>query len=61
MNESDCTLGNHTLDALWLKEAEDCMEAWRAGELAAVDVYEVFAKFAAALSRKPLSKIEPLE
>nr|VFJ60821.1 MAG: Putative addiction module component [Candidatus Kentron sp. FM]VFJ61934.1 MAG: Putative addiction module component [Candidatus Kentron sp. FM]VFK12837.1 MAG: Putative addiction module component [Candidatus Kentron sp. FM] len=32
------------LDTLWLKEAEDRMEAWRAGELAAVDADEVFAE-----------------
>nr|VFK32958.1 MAG: Putative addiction module component [Candidatus Kentron sp. MB]VFK35761.1 MAG: Putative addiction module component [Candidatus Kentron sp. MB]VFK77355.1 MAG: Putative addiction module component [Candidatus Kentron sp. MB] len=32
------------LDTLWLKEAEDRMEAWRAGELASVDADEVFAE-----------------
>ncbi len=31
------------LDALWLKEAESRMAAYRAGELGAVDADEVFA------------------
>jgi len=35
---------DYTLDALWLKEAEDRMNAYRAGELAAVDANEVFAE-----------------
>ena len=33
-----------TLDALWLKEAENRIAAYRAGELEAVDVEEVFAE-----------------
>jgi putative addiction module component (TIGR02574 family) len=33
-----------TLDALWLKEAEDRIAAYHAGELAAVDAEEVFAE-----------------
>jgi len=32
------------LDALWLKEAESRMAAYRAGELGAVDADEVFAE-----------------
>ena len=32
------------LDALWLKEAESRMAAYRAGELNAVDADEVFAE-----------------
>ncbi|MGQ0622363.1 MAG: addiction module protein [Panacagrimonas sp.] len=32
------------LDARWLKEAQDRMAAYRAGELTAVDADEVFAK-----------------
>jgi putative addiction module component (TIGR02574 family) len=32
------------LDALWLKEAEDRIAAYRAGELAAIDVEEAFAE-----------------
>lgn len=32
------------LDALWLKEAENRMAAYRAGELGAIDADEVFAK-----------------
>lgn len=32
------------LDTLWLKEAEDRIAAYHAGELAAVDVEEVFAE-----------------
>ena len=32
------------LDALWLKEAESRIAAYRAGELAAVDAEEVFAE-----------------
>lgn len=32
------------LDALWLREAEDRMTAYRAGELAVVDAEEVFAE-----------------
>nr|VFJ51114.1 MAG: Putative addiction module component [Candidatus Kentron sp. DK] len=35
---------DHTLDTLWLKEAEDRMEVWRAGGLAAIDADEVFAE-----------------
>lgn len=31
-----------TLDAEWLKEAEDRLSAYRAGEIAAVDVDDVF-------------------
>ena len=31
-----------TLDAEWLKEAEDRLSAYRAGEIAAVDVEDVF-------------------
>jgi hypothetical protein len=31
-----------TLDALWLKEAEDRLAAFRAGELGAVDAGQVF-------------------
>ena len=33
-----------TLDALWLKEAENRIAAYRAGELEAVDVEVVFAE-----------------
>lgn len=33
-----------TLDALWLKEAEDRLNAYRSGEIAAVDATEVFAE-----------------
>ncbi len=33
-----------TLDALWLKEAESRITAYRAGELEAVDVEEAFAE-----------------
>jgi putative addiction module component (TIGR02574 family) len=33
-----------TLDALWLKEAEDRLAAYRAGELGAVDAEQVFAE-----------------
>jgi len=33
-----------TLDALWLKEAESRIAAYRAGELDAVDVEEAFAE-----------------
>nr|VFK22950.1 MAG: putative addiction module component, TIGR02574 family [Candidatus Kentron sp. LPFa] len=33
-----------TIDALWRKEAEDRMNAYRAGELATVDADEVFAE-----------------
>jgi len=40
---------NQTLDTLWLKEAEDRMNAYRAGDLAAVDADEVFAE----LGRNP--------
>ena len=32
-----------TLDAMWLKEAEDRLAAYRAGELGAVDAERVFA------------------
>jgi hypothetical protein len=32
------------LDALWLKEAESRLAAYRAGELEAVDAQEVFAE-----------------
>lgn len=32
-----------TLDALWLKEAEDRLAAFRAGDLGAVDAGQVFA------------------
>jgi putative addiction module component (TIGR02574 family) len=32
------------LDALWLKEAESRMAAYRAGELGAIDADEVFAE-----------------
>ena len=32
------------LDALWLKEAEDRIAAYRAGELAAIDVEEAFTE-----------------
>ena len=32
------------LDALWLKEAEDRIAAYQAGELAAIDVEEAFAE-----------------
>ena len=32
------------LDALWLKEAESRMAAYRAGELVAIDSEEVFAE-----------------
>ena len=32
------------LDALWLKEAEDRMAAYRAGEIEAIDADEVFAE-----------------
>ncbi|MBN8714351.1 MAG: addiction module protein [Xanthomonadales bacterium] len=32
------------MDALWLKEAEDRMAAYRAGELGAVDAEQVFVK-----------------
>ena len=35
---------NPELDALWLKEAESRMAAYRAGELNAVDANEVFAE-----------------
>lgn len=35
---------NAALDALWLKEAEDRMAAYRAGELEAVDAEQVFAE-----------------
>jgi putative addiction module component (TIGR02574 family) len=31
------------LDAMWLKEAEDRMAAYRAGELKAIDAEQVFA------------------
>jgi putative addiction module component (TIGR02574 family) len=37
------------LDALWLKEAESRLAAYRSGELGAVDADEVFAK----LGRNP--------
>ncbi|MDX6559675.1 MAG: hypothetical protein QOF72_2724 [Blastocatellia bacterium] len=37
------------LDALWLKEAESRLAAYRAGELGAVDADEVFAE----LGRQP--------
>jgi putative addiction module component (TIGR02574 family) len=33
-----------TLDALWLKEAESRLAAYRSGELGAVDADEVFAE-----------------
>ncbi|MBL8265853.1 addiction module protein [Steroidobacter sp.] len=33
-----------SLDAQWLKEAEDRLNAYRAGELAAVDAAEVFSE-----------------
>ncbi|MGH8282319.1 MAG: addiction module protein [Gammaproteobacteria bacterium] len=33
-----------TLDALWLKEAESRIAAYRAGELGAVDAEEAFAE-----------------
>lgn len=33
-----------SLDAQWLKEAEDRLAAYRAGELAAVDAEQVFAE-----------------
>ena len=33
-----------TLDALWLKEAESRLAAYRAGELEAVDAQEAFAE-----------------
>lgn len=33
-----------TLDALWLKEAESRLAAYRAGELGAVDAQEAFAE-----------------
>lgn len=35
---------NSTIDALWLKEAQDRMAAYRAGELGAVDAEEVFSQ-----------------
>jgi len=35
---------DNRLDTLWLKEAEDRMNAYRAGELAAVDADEVFVE-----------------
>lgn len=40
---------DNTLDTLWLKEAEDRMNIYRAGELAAVDADEVSAE----LGRNP--------
>lgn len=36
---------DHSLDAMWLKEAEDRMDAYRAGDLATVDADKVFAEF----------------
>jgi len=33
-----------SLDALWLKEAESRMAAYRSGELGAVDAEQVFAE-----------------
>jgi putative addiction module component (TIGR02574 family) len=33
-----------TVDALWLKEAEDRMAAYRSGELDAVEAEQVFAE-----------------
>jgi len=35
---------DHTLDMLWLKEAQDRMDAYRAGDLAAINADEVFAE-----------------
>lgn len=40
---------DNRLDTLWLKEAEDRMNAYRSGALAAVDADEVFAE----LGRNP--------
>nr|VFJ48360.1 MAG: Putative addiction module component [Candidatus Kentron sp. DK] len=39
---------DHTLDTLWLKEAKDRMEVWRAGDLAAIDADDVFAEIGGA-------------
>jgi len=36
---------DHSLDAMWLKEAEDRMNVYRAGDLATVDADGVFVKF----------------
>ena len=33
-----------SLDAQWLKEAEDRLAAYRSGELAAVDAHQVFSE-----------------
>lgn len=33
-----------SLDALWLKEAEDRLAAYQSGELAAIDAEQVFAE-----------------
>nr|VFK42426.1 MAG: putative addiction module component, TIGR02574 family [Candidatus Kentron sp. SD]VFK48240.1 MAG: putative addiction module component, TIGR02574 family [Candidatus Kentron sp. SD]VFK80605.1 MAG: putative addiction module component, TIGR02574 family [Candidatus Kentron sp. SD] len=44
LDESNHTPGDHTFDTLWLKEAEDRMNAYRAGEIATVDADEVFAE-----------------
>nr|VFK30665.1 MAG: Putative addiction module component [Candidatus Kentron sp. MB]VFK34241.1 MAG: Putative addiction module component [Candidatus Kentron sp. MB]VFK76605.1 MAG: Putative addiction module component [Candidatus Kentron sp. MB] len=44
LDKSDHALGDQTLDALWLKEAEDRMKPYRAGELATIDTDEVFAE-----------------
>jgi len=35
---------DHSLDAMWLKEAMDRMNAYRAGDLAIIDADEVFAE-----------------
>lgn len=37
-----------TMDALWLKEAEDRMAAYRSGELGAVDVEKAFCELGQA-------------
>jgi len=33
------------IDALWVKEAEDRLSAWRRGEIEAVDLDQVLAKY----------------
>jgi len=33
------------IDALWVKEAEDRLSAWRSGEIEAVDLDQVLAKY----------------
>jgi putative addiction module component (TIGR02574 family) len=36
---------DNEIDTLWVKEAEDRLSAWRSGEIEAVDLDQVLAKY----------------